>query len=85
MADYVGPFRTEDKLRIAIDALAEMRRDIGDRPLISSSAGFDPVLIDWLDLRNMLLVAQADNIDAISSQNAKPCRALKISRQIYDN
>ena len=59
MADYVGPFRTEDKLRVAIDRLAEMRRDAGQRPLISASGGLDPVLIDWLDLRNMLLVAQA--------------------------
>jgi succinate dehydrogenase / fumarate reductase flavoprotein subunit len=71
MADYVGPFRTEDKLRIAIDRLAEMRRDIGDRPLISSSGGFDAVLIDWLDLRNMLLVAQAVALPALARTESR--------------
>jgi succinate dehydrogenase / fumarate reductase flavoprotein subunit len=71
MADYVGPFRTEDKLRIAIDRLAEMRRDLGDRPLISSSGGFDPVLIDWLDLRNMLLVAQSVALPALARTESR--------------
>jgi succinate dehydrogenase / fumarate reductase flavoprotein subunit len=71
MADYVGPFRTEEKLRIAIVRLAEMRRDIGDRPLISSSGGFDPVLIDWLDLRNMLLVAQAVALPALARTESR--------------
>jgi succinate dehydrogenase / fumarate reductase, flavoprotein subunit len=71
MADYVGPFRTEDKLRIAIDRLAEMTRNLGDRPLISSSGGFDPVLIDWLDLRSMLLVAQAVALPALSRTESR--------------
>jgi len=71
MADYVGPFRTGDKLRIAIDRLAEMRRDLGDRPLISSSGGFDPVLIDWLDLRNMLLVAQSVALPALARTESR--------------
>jgi succinate dehydrogenase/fumarate reductase flavoprotein subunit len=71
MADYVGPFRTEDKLRIAIDRLSEMTRELGDRPLISSSSGFDPVLIDWLDLRNMLLVAQAVALPALARTESR--------------
>ncbi|SHN67335.1 FAD-binding protein [Bradyrhizobium erythrophlei] len=71
MADYVGPFRTEDKLRIAIDRLAEMTRDLGDRPLVSSSGSFDPVLIDWLDLRSMLLVAQAVALPALSRTESR--------------
>jgi succinate dehydrogenase / fumarate reductase flavoprotein subunit/fumarate reductase flavoprotein subunit len=71
MADYVGPFRTQDKLRIAIDRLAEMTRDVGDRPLASSSDGFDPVLIDWLDLRNMLLVAQTVALPALARTESR--------------
>ena len=71
MADYVGPFRTDDKLRIAIDRLAEMSRDLGDRPLIASSSGFDPVLIDWLDLRNMLLVAQTVALPALARTESR--------------
>jgi succinate dehydrogenase/fumarate reductase flavoprotein subunit len=71
MADYVGPFRTQDKLRIAIDRLAEMARDAEDRPLSSSSGGFDPVLIDWLDLRNMLLVAQTVALPALARTESR--------------
>jgi succinate dehydrogenase/fumarate reductase flavoprotein subunit len=71
MADYVGPFRTQDKLRVAIDRLAEMTRNLGDRPLISSSDSFDPVLIDWLDLRSMLLVAQAVALPALSRTESR--------------
>jgi succinate dehydrogenase / fumarate reductase, flavoprotein subunit len=71
MADYVGPFRTKDKLRIAIDRLAEMTRNLGDRPLISSSDSFDPVLIDWLDLRSMLLVAQTVALPALSRTESR--------------
>jgi succinate dehydrogenase flavoprotein subunit len=71
MADYVGPFRTEDKIRIAIDRLADMTRDVGDRPLISASGGFDPVLIDWLDLRSMLLVAQTVALPALARTESR--------------
>jgi succinate dehydrogenase / fumarate reductase, flavoprotein subunit len=71
MADYVGPFRTDDKLRIAVDLLAEMTRDAGDRPLISALGGFDPVLIDWLDLRNMLLVAQTVALPALARTESR--------------
>ena len=71
MADKVGPFRTDDKLRFAIGKLAEIKRDIGDRPLISSVGGFDPVLVDWLDLRNMLLVAQAVALPALTRTESR--------------
>jgi succinate dehydrogenase / fumarate reductase flavoprotein subunit len=71
MADYVGPFRTKDKLRVAVDCLAEMGRDLGERPLASASGGFDPVLIDWLDLRTMLLVAQAVALPAIARTESR--------------
>jgi succinate dehydrogenase/fumarate reductase flavoprotein subunit len=71
MSENVGPFRTGDKLRIAIDCVADLRRDIGDRPLASSSGGFDPVLIDWLDLRNMLLVAEAVALPALARTESR--------------
>jgi len=71
MSDHVGPFRTADKLRIAIDRLAELTRDVGDRPLISSPGGFDPVLVDWFDLRNMLLVAQAVALPALARTESR--------------
>jgi succinate dehydrogenase / fumarate reductase flavoprotein subunit len=71
MAEYVGPFRTEDKLRIAIDRLEGMSRDLGRRPLISAEGGFDPVLIDWLDLRSMLLVAQTVALPALARNESR--------------
>jgi succinate dehydrogenase / fumarate reductase, flavoprotein subunit len=71
MSENVGPFRTDDKLRPAIDRLADIRRDVGDQPLTSSSGGFDPVLIDWLDLRNMLLVAQAVALPALTRTESR--------------
>jgi succinate dehydrogenase / fumarate reductase flavoprotein subunit len=71
MSDHVGPFRTDAKLRIAIDRLADLTRDIGDRPLISSLGGFDPLLIDWFDLRNMLLVAQTVALPALARTESR--------------
>lgn len=58
MADDVGPFRTDAKLRRAIDRVAQMQHDLGERP-VSLGGAFDTMLSDWLDLRNMLQVAQA--------------------------
>ena len=65
MADQVGPFRTEQKLQSALEAIARLKTDIGDTPIASASA-FDPVLVDWLDLRNMLLVAQSVAVPALA-------------------
>ena len=57
MTDKAGPFRTEATLD---DALAEIDRiaaAIGPDPM-ASGAPSDAVLTDWLDLRNMTLVAR---------------------------
>jgi succinate dehydrogenase / fumarate reductase flavoprotein subunit len=56
MADYVGPFRTEEKLNAALLRLQQMQRELG--PLPVGGEHYDMVCLDWLDLRNMLLVAQ---------------------------
>jgi succinate dehydrogenase / fumarate reductase flavoprotein subunit len=58
MADQVGPFRTDAKLRGAIAAIDQIKRDLGDTP-IASGAAYDSTLVDWLDLRNAVLVAQS--------------------------
>jgi succinate dehydrogenase/fumarate reductase flavoprotein subunit len=57
MADEVGPFRTGAKLERAIARLERLARDIGERPF-GDRAPFDMPRIDWLDLRNMVLVAR---------------------------
>ena len=58
MADFVGPFRDAAKLRHARARLDQMARDLGGRPA-GTSEPYDMVRLDWLDLRNMLLVAQS--------------------------
>ena len=58
MGEQVGPFRTQAKLDAAITKLVQMSADLGNAPQ-GSGEGFDPVLLDWLDLRNMLLVARS--------------------------
>jgi succinate dehydrogenase/fumarate reductase flavoprotein subunit len=62
MSDNVGPLRTADKLDRARNAIEDMQDALGDRPF-GDGGRFDPVRLDWFDLRNMLLVAStiADN------------------------
>jgi succinate dehydrogenase/fumarate reductase flavoprotein subunit len=57
MADDVGPFRTAPKLRRALDRIATLSADLGDRPP-GQMAAFDLRRLEWFDLRNMLLVAR---------------------------
>jgi succinate dehydrogenase / fumarate reductase, flavoprotein subunit len=70
MADQVGPFRTEPKLRSALQAIGRLKNEIGEIPF-SSAAAFDPVLVDWLDLRNMLLVAQSVAMPALARTESR--------------
>jgi succinate dehydrogenase / fumarate reductase, flavoprotein subunit len=57
MADEVGPFRTAAKLERAVANLDRLADDVGERPF-GDRAPFDMPRIDWLDLRNMTLVAR---------------------------
>jgi succinate dehydrogenase / fumarate reductase flavoprotein subunit len=57
MWDGVGPFRTSDKLSRALAKLDSMTQQIGELPP-SSRRAFDLQRLEWLDLRNMLLVAR---------------------------
>ncbi|MFL5096004.1 MAG: FAD-dependent oxidoreductase [Xanthobacteraceae bacterium] len=57
MADDVGPLRTKAKLARALATIDGLTRVLGSRPAGDGKA-FDYRRLDWLDLRNMLLVAQ---------------------------
>jgi succinate dehydrogenase/fumarate reductase flavoprotein subunit len=57
MADDVGPLRTHDGLARALNTIGELEQALGDRPA-GDGKPFDLVRVDWLDLRNMLLVAR---------------------------
>jgi succinate dehydrogenase/fumarate reductase flavoprotein subunit len=70
MSEQAGPFRSEAKLRAAVDGLALMSAELGETPLASADS-FDPVLVDWLDLRNMLLVAQSVVLPSLSRAESR--------------
>ena len=70
MADKVGPFRTEEKLGEAIVEIDRMASELGAAPP-SSGKSFDPLLIDWLDLRNMLQVAKAVAVPALARKESR--------------
>jgi succinate dehydrogenase / fumarate reductase flavoprotein subunit len=70
MADDVGPFRTDAKLRAAIATIARLKAEVGEVPVASAKA-FDPVLADWLDLRNMLAVAEAVALPALARTESR--------------
>jgi succinate dehydrogenase / fumarate reductase flavoprotein subunit len=57
MQDDVGPLRTAETLTRALRAIGTMTAEIGDAP--PGGGNFDMRRLDWLDLRNMLLVARA--------------------------
>jgi succinate dehydrogenase/fumarate reductase flavoprotein subunit len=59
MQDDVGPLRSEETLARALARLDGMTRELGDAPPAGASGGFDMRRLEWLDLRNMLLVARA--------------------------
>lgn len=56
MQDDVGPFRTAEGLERAVTRIGELRRALPTMPT-GAGGGFDMQLADWLELRNMLLVA----------------------------
>jgi succinate dehydrogenase / fumarate reductase flavoprotein subunit len=57
MQDDVGALRSETGLRRALGQIESLTQELGEIPL-GDGKGFDMRRIDWLDLRNMLLVAR---------------------------
>ncbi len=70
MADKVGAFRQAAPLQEALVEIDRMRLDLGEAPR-AGCAPFDPELMDWLDLRNMLLVARSVTEAAISRTESR--------------
>jgi succinate dehydrogenase / fumarate reductase, flavoprotein subunit len=58
MTDDVGPFRTRERLARALATIHELTVSLGQRPC-SDGGVFDMQMLEWFDLRNMLLVARA--------------------------
>jgi succinate dehydrogenase/fumarate reductase flavoprotein subunit len=57
MQQHLGPFRTDAGIRQAIAAIDALRKRAG--PALPGGGPQDPVRLDALDLRNMLLVAES--------------------------
>ncbi|MBI1204580.1 MAG: FAD-binding protein [Rhodopseudomonas sp.] len=65
MQNDVGALRDDAKLKRALATIDSMTADLGDVPQ-GDGQGFDMRRIDWLDLRNMLLVAKAVTLAALA-------------------
>jgi succinate dehydrogenase / fumarate reductase, flavoprotein subunit len=70
MADNVGPFRAAAKLQRALAAIEDMIRALGKRP-IGDGGAFDLRLLEWFDLRNMLLVARSVATAALARSESR--------------
>jgi succinate dehydrogenase flavoprotein subunit len=57
MADDVGALRTQTTLERALSRIDQLEAALGARPF-GRAAPFDLTRLDWLDLRNMLMVAR---------------------------
>ncbi|HEY0439371.1 MAG TPA: FAD-binding protein, partial [Xanthobacteraceae bacterium] len=69
MARDVGPLRTEPKLRGALGKITELKQALGARA--PGGKAFDMERLDWLDLRNMLLVAEVVTRTAIARTESR--------------
>lgn len=70
MADLVGPFRTRQGLKAALEKVAELKGASGDRPP-GHSEPYNTARLDWFDLRSMLSVAEAIIRTALSREESR--------------
>jgi succinate dehydrogenase/fumarate reductase flavoprotein subunit len=70
MSDDVGPFRTEAGLMRALGRIESMRAE-ADAGAPALAGAYDTRFVDWLDLRNMLLVAETVTRAAIARRESR--------------
>ena len=70
MTQKVGPFRNAVGLSDALHTIRDMQSQLGECPPRTSS-GLDATLIDWLDLRQMLLVAESVTVAALARAESR--------------
>jgi succinate dehydrogenase / fumarate reductase, flavoprotein subunit len=71
MAADVGPFRTAAGLQRALAGLAELESELGTAPPGAPGHAHDLARLDWLDLRQMLLVARAVIVAALAREESR--------------
>lgn len=69
MHRHVGPFRTDAGLRLALEQITRLRARAGDT--LPGAGPQDPVRLDALDLRNMLLVAESVALSALARTESR--------------
>lgn len=70
MADNVGPFRDEDRLTAALAQIRTLRATLpGRKP--PRAGGYDAAFMDWLELRNMALTAEAVTLPALHRRESR--------------
>ncbi len=75
MQDDVGPLRSGQKLARALDRIDEMTHALGALPPGGAGGAFDMRRLEWLDLRNMLLVARAVTQSALARKETRGAQA----------
>ena len=70
MASGVGPIRTGLKLSRALDDIAALAAELGERPAGRAGA-FDLQRLEWFDLRNMITVAHAVAASALRRSESR--------------
>ena len=70
MADYVGPFRSRDGLRHALDEIQSLKAELGTRPP-GVPGPYKQMRVDWFDLRSMLPVAEAITRSALAREESR--------------
>ncbi len=70
MSRKVGPFRTEAGLREGLDGVRALATRFHAAPSFAPGA-FDPVWLDWFDLRNMTLVAETVTVAALERTESR--------------
>ena len=70
MADFVGPFRSRDGLRHALDDISSLKAELGTTPP-GSPGPYNQARLDWFDLRAMLLVAEAVARSALAREESR--------------
>jgi succinate dehydrogenase / fumarate reductase flavoprotein subunit len=70
MAQQVGPFRTQAKLKHALAVIEAMSTEIGELPA-GDGRRFDLSRLEWFDLRNMLLVARTVTLAALARAESR--------------
>ena len=71
MSEKVGAFRTEEKLRAALEQIRKWRQEILPGIQISPNQPFNMDLQDWFELRNMLDTAEMVALAALSRRESR--------------